>query len=90
MYNVHGFAATLREVADVVRTQLPEAQISFERDQSEAMRLANRSLVYEMDTTAASEDFGYDTRFPLDRMVPDFIAEVRTGRTGTSQFVRAQ
>ena len=80
VYNVHGFAATLEEVAAAVRRHLPEAQIAFEWDQSEAMRVANRSLSYEMDNTAASEDFGYVVRYPLDALVADFIAEVRAGR----------
>lgn len=81
MYNVHGFTATLGEVAGAVRRRLPDAQIAFEWDQSEAMRIANRSLCYEMDNEAASEDFGFVLRYPLDTMVADFIAEVRAGRT---------
>lgn len=86
MYNLHGFTATLREVADAVRRHLPEAQIVFQQDHSEAMRIANRSLCYEMDTTAASADFDYHTRHAVDRMVGDFIAEVRAGRAGLSSF----
>jgi nucleoside-diphosphate-sugar epimerase len=82
MYNIHGFSATLREVAEAVRRQLPGAQIAFDRDQGEAMRVANRSLSYQMDTAAAAEDFGYAVRYPLDAMVADFIAEVRAGRAG--------
>ena len=82
VYNVHGFTATLREVAEVVRRNLPEAQIAFEWDRSEAMQIANRSLCYEMDNTAASEDFGYVLRYPVDTMVADFIAEVRAGKAG--------
>ncbi len=82
MYNIHGFSATLREVAEAVRRQLPGAQIAFEQDHSEAMRVANRSLSYQMDTTASSEDFGYAVRYPLEAMVADFIAEVRAGRGG--------
>jgi UDP-glucose 4-epimerase len=82
MYNVHGFTATLREVATAVRRHLPEAQIAFEWDQSEAMRVANRSLSYDMDATAAGENFGYVPRYPLDAMIADFIADVRAGRAG--------
>ncbi|OGB93689.1 MAG: hypothetical protein A2Z31_04865 [candidate division NC10 bacterium RBG_16_65_8] len=82
MYNVHGFTATLSDVAAVVRRLLPEAQIAFEWDQSEAMRIANRSLSYEMDRTSAAEDFGYVSRYPLDAMVADFIAEVQAKGTG--------
>jgi UDP-glucose 4-epimerase len=82
MYNVHGFTATLREVAEAVRRHLPEAQIAFEQDRTEAMRVANRSLAYEMDTTAAAEDFGCVSRYILDGMVADFIGEVRAGKAG--------
>jgi nucleoside-diphosphate-sugar epimerase len=82
MYNVHGFTATLSEVGAVVRRHLPEAQIAFERDQGEAMRIANRSLSYVMDARAASEDFGHVTRYALDNMVTDFFAEVHAGRAG--------
>jgi threonine 3-dehydrogenase len=82
MYNVHGFSATLREVALVVRRHLPSAQIVFDWDRSETMRAANRSLSYEMDSTAAAEDFDYVVRYPPDAMVADFIAEVQAGRSG--------
>lgn len=80
MYNVHGFTATLSEVAAAVRRHLPEAQIAFEWDKGEAMWVANRSLRYEMDTTAACEDFGYTLRYPLEVMVVNFIKEVRAGK----------
>jgi nucleoside-diphosphate-sugar epimerase len=82
MYNIHGFMATLSGVAAVVRRHLPEAQIAFEWDTGEAMRVANRSLSCEMDTTAASEDFGYTLRYPLAAMVVDFIGEVQAGKGG--------
>jgi nucleoside-diphosphate-sugar epimerase len=83
MYNIHGFSATLKEVAAVLRHHLPEAQIDFDWDRSEAMRVANRSLSYKMDTTAAFDDFGFVLRYPLDPMIADFIADVRAGRTGS-------
>jgi nucleoside-diphosphate-sugar epimerase len=82
IYNVHGFTATLEDVVAAVRRFLPEAQFCFAWDRSEAMRVANRSLSYEMDNTAASEDFGHVVRYPLDAMVADFIAEVRAARAG--------
>ena len=82
VYNVHGFTATLREVVETVRRNLPEAQIAFEWDPGEAMQIANRSLCYEMENTAASEDFGYVLRYPVDTMIADFIAEVRAGKAG--------
>ena len=82
MYNVHGFTATLGEVSATVRRHLPDARIAFDRDHGDAMQAANRSLAYTMDATAAAEDFGYATCYPLDVTVADFIAEVQTGRAG--------
>ena len=46
------------------------------------MRVANRSLCYEMDNAAAFEDFGHVVDYPLDAMVADFISEVRAGKAG--------
>ena len=82
VYNVHGFMATLREVTAVIRRLIPEAQIHFDLDSSEAMKIANRGVSYEMDNRVASEDFGYETQYPLEVMVEDFIREVRMGRAG--------
>ena len=80
VYNVHGFMATLAEVAEKIKKRIPDAQITFEWDKSEAMKIANSGVGYEMDNTVAFQDFGYQTRYYLDEMVEDFIKEVRAGR----------
>jgi nucleoside-diphosphate-sugar epimerase len=77
MYNVHGFTATMSEVAEVVKRVLPEAQIEFNWDQSDEMRLANSAVYYELDNTAAREDFGWQPQYPLDKMSQDFIKEIK-------------
>ena len=82
MYNVSGFMATMQEIADTVKKYLPEAQIDFDWDRSEEMRIASLGDSYEMDNTAAQEDFGWQTRYPLDDTVLDFISEVKTGKAG--------
>ena len=85
VYNVHGFMATLSEVAEQIRKHIPDAQITFEWDKSEAMKVANSGISYEMDNTAAFQDFGYQTQYHLDEMVEDFIKEVRAGRANYKQ-----
>jgi len=80
VYNVHGFMSTLSEVAEQIKKHLPDAQITFEWDKSEAMRTANSGVSYQMDNTVAFQDFGYQTRYLLEEMVADFIKEVRAGR----------
>lgn len=80
VYNVHGFLATLAEVDQVLRKHIPGTRISFDWDRGEAMRAANEAVSYEMDNTSALQDFGYQTSYPLQEMVEDFIREVRAGR----------
>lgn len=82
VYNVHGFMASLSEVAAEIKKHIPDARLTFEWDKSEAMKTANNGVSYEMDNTVASQDFGYQTRYPLKEMVADFIKEVRAGRAG--------
>ena len=49
-----------------------------------ASRLRSRMYnIYEMDTMAAFDDFGFVLRYLLDPMIADFIADVRAGRTGS-------
>lgn len=82
VYNVHGFMATLSQVAEQIRKHIQDAQLTFEWDKSEAMRTANRGVSYEMDNTSAFEDFGYQPQYKLEAMVEDFVADVRAGRAG--------
>ena len=82
VYNVHGFMATLSEVAEQIKKRIPDARITFEWDRSEAMKTANSGVSYEMDNAVAFEDSGYQTQYFLDEMVEDFIKEVRAGRAG--------
>ena len=82
IYNVHGFMATLNEVAEVTRRYIPDANITFETDQSEIMKTQNRGVSYEMDNSVAYEDLGYEPKYLLDEMVQDFIEEVKSGKAG--------
>jgi len=77
IYNIHGFNATLSQVTESIREMIPDSQIIFDQDNSEAMKAANSGVNYRMDNAAAFEDFGYDTRYHLTEMVKDFIKEVR-------------
>lgn len=72
----------MREIADAVQRILPGSLLEFDWDRSEEMRQAGSSVSYELDNTAAREDFGWQVRYPLDRMTEDFIQEVRAGRAG--------
>lgn len=82
MYNINGFMATMQAIADTVKKYLTEAQIDFDWDRSEKMKIAGLADSYEMDNTAAREDFGWQPRYLLDETVLDFISEVKAGKAG--------
>jgi len=77
MYNVIGFTATATEIADSVKRHLPQAQIAFDWDRSEEMKFASVANSFDVDSTAAEEDFGWQPRYLLDEAVLDFINEVK-------------
>ncbi len=82
VYNIHGFTATMQEIVEAVKKHLPEAQIDFDWDRSEAMKIASADNDYEMDNTSVKEDTGWQPHYLLDKAVSDFISEVKIGRAG--------
>lgn len=82
MYNINSFMATMQDIANTVKKYLPEAQIDFDWDESEEMKIASLADSYAMDNIAAQEDFGWQPRYPLDKAVMDFISEVKAGKAG--------
>jgi nucleoside-diphosphate-sugar epimerase len=82
IYNAHGFMASLNEVARAITHYIPDAQITFDWDKSEYMKLQNSGVSYEMDNSIAHEDFGYQPEYLLDSMIRDFIKEVEAGSAG--------
>jgi threonine 3-dehydrogenase len=82
VYNIQGFNTTLRNMSDALKNVLPEAQIDFDWDQSEEMRLANSAVYYTLDNTAAKEDLEWEPQYTLEKMPEDFINEIRSGRAG--------
>jgi len=80
VYNVHGFTTTMLNVVKMIKRHIPDAQIDFSTDTSEAMVTANRAVDFEMDDSAARDDFAWEPRFSLAETTEDFIAEVRAGR----------
>ena len=82
IYNAHGFMATLNEVAQAIKHYISDAQITFDWDKSEYMKLQNSGVSYEMDNSVAHEDFGYQSEYLLDSMIKDFNNEVAAGRAG--------
>jgi len=77
VYNTHGFMATLTDLVNTIKKYIPDAQITFDWNQGSETKVVSRGFHFEMDNTAAYEDFGYKPRYLLDEMVKDFINSVR-------------
>jgi len=64
-----------QELADAVRGKLPEAQITFQPD-LEIQRVIDNVL--PLDDHNARQEWGWEPTYTLERMVADFLDELRT------------
>lgn len=69
-YNVCGTRATLREVADVVRDLLPDADIALAAE-------GENPWMHEMEMDAARRDLGYDPDYDLREGIRAYVNVVR-------------
>ena len=76
-YNLAGVkpTPTAREMAEIVKANLPDARITFDEDASLAGAVARGPL--QMDDSRAREEWGWDPQYDYDRMVKAVISEVR-------------
>jgi threonine 3-dehydrogenase len=64
-----------QELADAVQTKLPKAQITFRPD-LEIQRIIDSVL--PLDDHNARQEWGWEPTYTLERMVEDFLDELRT------------
>jgi threonine 3-dehydrogenase len=62
------------QLADAVRSRIPDAELIFEPDPAAALSLARNLTI---DDAAARSEWGWQPHFDLDRMIDDFLREVR-------------
>lgn len=65
---------TAAELADAVRARIPDAEISFDVDPDAAAALA-RNL--RIDDRIARDEWGWQPAHDLDKMIDDFLAELK-------------
>jgi nucleoside-diphosphate-sugar epimerase len=84
VYNIHGFSASCREIADVILRLLPHADLQFEPDEKAVALL--ESWPDRIDDTAAGRDWGWEPRFDLEHTAQHFIQETldRSIQSGAS------
>lgn len=75
VYNIEGFSPPAIELANTVKEYLPDAVIEF-RPIPEMVEIA-RSWPRELDDSCASNDWGWETQYTLDKAVEDFVKETQ-------------
>ncbi len=75
VYNIEGFSPTALELANTVQKYVPEARIEFCPD-PEMVKIVG-SWPRELDGSCAQEDWGWKSKYTLDRAVKDFVDEFR-------------
>jgi threonine 3-dehydrogenase len=82
IYNLAGISPpfSARELVTVVRTRIPEAQLTFNPDQK-VMELLREIGRLRIDDRCAQSEWGWHIDYSLEEMVDDFIKEFNENRS---------
>lgn len=75
VYSIQGFSMPAKEMAEIVKKYIPEAQIEFLAD-ANIVRLA-ADMPKKVDDSRAREDWGWVAEYDWEKTVKAFIAEIR-------------
>ena len=78
VYNIQGLSPTAKEIADAVLRHIPQAKIDFKPDQ--VVINLFKDWPERLDDTRAREEWGWEPQYDLDKIVEDFIAEIKANR----------
>jgi len=91
VYNIGGISPTAGEIAEAVRKHIPEAQITFSPNKDIEKIISSWPRM--LDESCALEEWGWRADYNLDKIVRDFIRQVRkiskalpTGRTDGDSY----
>jgi nucleoside-diphosphate-sugar epimerase len=82
IYNLAGICPpfSAKELVTVVRTRIPEAQLTFNPD-PKVMELLREIGRLRIDDRCAQSEWGWHIDYPLEEMVDDFIKEFNENRS---------
>ena len=76
VYNIAGITPSARDIADLVRKHVPDAQLSFKPDKDTVNIV--ESWPRSLDDTCAQEDWGWGLTYDLEELVMDFVKSIRS------------
>ncbi|MBI4258524.1 MAG: NAD(P)-dependent oxidoreductase [Thaumarchaeota archaeon] len=78
-YNLASMAPGAKEIVSEVRKHIPDAPLRFVLNE-ELARAAEERNPPQLDGTRMESDLGYKPQYSLERVVPDFIQEIRNNK----------
>lgn len=81
VYNVSGFSLSARQVAERIRRDFPDAQITFESDT--AREAIVNSWPVDIDDNAARQDWGWSPEYDVNRAFDEYLIPAITNYYAT-------
>ena len=75
VYPIMGYTVTAKQLADVAKKYVPEADITFRVNQDMMAKVKSLNLARQMDIGPAREDWGFKPQFDLDKSMQDYVAQ---------------
>ncbi len=80
VYPVMAYTVTGRQLADVAKKYVPEADISFRVNEDMMEKVRSLNLARRMDIEPARRDWGFAPQFDLDKSMADYVAQCTAHR----------
>jgi threonine 3-dehydrogenase len=79
LYNASGITPTASQIASEVKKHVPDARITFKSNPQVVNMLKQWQ---QMDSRNFQKDMGWRILFPLEKLIPDFVFQVRKSKKG--------
>ncbi|MBN1856186.1 MAG: NAD-dependent epimerase/dehydratase family protein [Dehalococcoidia bacterium] len=80
VYPIMGYSVTAKQLADVAKKYVPEADISFRVNADMMAKVKSLNLARQMDISLAREDWGFKPEFDLDKSMQDYVKQCTENR----------
>lgn len=80
VYGIMGYTVTARQLVDVAKKYVPDADLSFRVNEDMMQKVRSLNLARHMDIEPAKEDWGFKPQYDLDRSMQDYVAQCTAHR----------
>ena len=80
VYPIMGYTVTAKQLAEVAKKYVPEADITFRVNEDMMAKVKSLNLARQMDINPARQDWGFAPQFDLDKSMADYVAQCTAHR----------